>query len=313
MKIRNFPKLLATGSMIARAVCYAFALAVPSVAFADLTVATLHPMMTDLARQVGGDHVKVLPLMKAGEDIHKFTPSSDDMVKAKSADVLLASGKGLELYLPRLKGAIGGSTKVLEAGNAARSVKLSASDSAFACCPQHAAGSIDPHWWHSVSGMKSAAAYVGKEFGKLDPANKSEYEANAKRWGKELDGLESWAKREFSRIPRSKRYLVTAHAAFGYFCRDFGFKSIPVSGASEENGSSQYLAEVIEIIHKNGVNTAFPEENANPRALDSIIKTAGIRKGKALIADGSAAGVTTYKAFIEHNVDAVVSGLASGS
>lgn len=297
--------------LLARVGC--LVLACSSVAFGELKVATLHPLMTDLARQVGGDHVTVIPLMNAGEDIHKFTPSSDDMVKARGADVLLASGKGLELYLPRLKDSVGGSTKVLEAGNAVRSVKLSASDSAFACCPQHAAGSIDPHWWHSVSGMKRAAAYIGKEFGKLDPANKSAYQANAKRWGKELDGLESWAKREFSKIPRSKRYLITAHAAFGYFCRDFGFKSIPVAGASEQNASSQYLADVIEIIRKNGLTTAFPEKNANPRALDSIVKTAGIKKGRALIADGSATGLTTYKAFIEHNVDAVVAGLASGS
>ena len=158
--------------------------------------------------------------------------------------------------------------------------------------------------------MKKAAAYVAKQFGEADPSNKKAYAANAKAWGKELDALETWAKREFSKIPRSKRYLVTAHAAFGYFCRDFGFKSIPVAGVSEENASSKYLAEAIAQIRKNSVPTAFPEKNANPRALDSIIKTTGIRKGSALIADGSASSVTTYKAFIQHNVKAVVAGLA---
>lgn len=283
------------------------------VALAELKVATLHPMMTDLARKVGGAHVKVIPLMNAGEDIHDFRPSSGDMAKARSADVLLASGKGLELYLPRLKTTLGDSTRVVEAGNAVRSVKLSAKDAAFACCPQHAAGSIDPHWWHSVSGMNKAAAYVAKELGKADPPNKKVYAANAKTWGKELDALETWAKREISKIPRPKRYLVTAHAAFGYFCRDFGFKSIPVAGANEENASSKYLAEAIGQIRKNSVSIAFPEKNANPRALDSIIKTTGMRKGGALIADGSASGVTTYKAFIQHNVKTIATGLGGGS
>ena len=127
-----------------------------------LKVATLHPMVTDLAREVGGSHVTVFPLMKAGEDIHLFRPSSADMAKARSADILLASGKGLELYLPRLKEALGDSTRVVEAGSVVRSVKLSAKDAVFACCPRCATGSIDPHWWHSVSGMKKAATYVAK-------------------------------------------------------------------------------------------------------------------------------------------------------
>lgn len=291
----------------------ALALFAPSIALADLKVASLHPMVTDLARQVGGSHVKVMPLMNAGEDIHEFTPSSGDMAQARSADILLASGKGLELYLPRLKTTLGGTTRVIEAGSAVRSVKLSAADAAFACCPHHAAGSIDPHWWHSVSGMKKAAKYVAKEFGKADPANKATYAANAKAWGRELDALESWAKREISTIPRSKRYLVTAHAAFGYFCRDFGFKSIPVAGASEESASSKYLAEAIATIRKHGVPTAFPEVNANPQALASIVKTTGMRKGGTLIADGSAKSAPTYQAFIRHNVRAIVAGLRSGS
>ena len=145
-----------------------------------------------------------------------------------------------------------------------RSVKLSAKDAAFACCPRHAASSVDPHWWHSISGMKKAASYVAKEFGKADPANKKSYAANAKTWRKELDALETWAKREISKIPRSKRYLVTAHAAFGYFCRDFGFKSIPVAGASEEGASSKYLAEAIGKIREHRVPTAFPDGECQP-------------------------------------------------
>ena len=302
-----------TATAAALALCLGIAASAPSAARAELKVATLHPMMADLAREVGGDHVTVIPLVDPGEDIHDFRPSSADMAKARSADLILASGKGLELYLPRLKKTLGDSTRVVEAGKAVRSVKMSATDAVFACCPHHAAGSIDPHWWHSVSGMRRAANHVAKEFGDADPSHKKVFAANAKAWGKELDAIEKWAKREISKIPRSRRYLVTAHAAFGYFCRDFGFKSIPVAGASEENASSKYLAEAIGQIRKHGVRVAFPEKNANPRALDSIIKTTGIRKGGTLIADASASGVTTYKAFIQHNVKAIVAALGGGS
>lgn len=310
-KLSEFRSIVPSGSILATLVCCLSFVAIDS--RGELHVATLHPMVTDLVHQVGGDYVSVAPLMEAGEDIHEFRPSSEDMVAAQGADILLASGKGLELYLPRLKETLGDSTKVLEVGSAVRSLKLSAKDAAFACCPHCSENTIDPHWWHSVSGMKSAAMYVAKEFGEADPSRREEYEANAKAWVKELDALETWAKREISKVPRSKRYLVTAHAAFGYFCRDFGFKSIPVAGASEESVSSKYLAEAIALIRKNSVPTAFPEVNANPRALDSVIKTTGMRRGGTLIADASATSVTSYKEFIKHNVRAIVAGLGGES
>jgi zinc/manganese transport system substrate-binding protein len=276
---------------------------------AELKVATLHPLMTDLAKQVGGAQVSVTALMSAGEDIHRFSPNSSDMAAARSADVVLASGKGLELYLPKLKASLGSGTRLVEAGNAVPSIKVSAGDALFVCCPQHSVGSLDPHWWHSISGMKKAADYVAKEFGKADPANDKLYKANAKAYGNRLDGLSSWAKRELSRVPRQNRVLTTAHAAFGYFCREFGFKSLPVAGLSQEAVSSQYLSEAIAQIKKNGVRTVFPEKTANPKALDSIVASTGVRRGTALIADGSASGVTSYEAFVRHNVSAIVSGL----
>lgn len=276
---------------------------------ADLKVATLHPLMTDLAKKVGGSHVSVVALMSPGEDIHRFSPTSSAMAQARSADVVLASGKGVELYLPKLQASLPNTTRLVQVGNACRSVKLSAKDAVFACCPAHAAGGIDPHWWHSISGMQDAAGYVAKEFGKADPANKSAYAANANAWGGELKSLESWAKREISKVPRDRRYLVTAHAAFGYFCRDFGFKSIPVAGTAEEAVSSQYLSEAIEQVKSHRVTTVFPERNGSTKALNAIVAATGARMGSTLIADGSASGVTTYEAFVQHNIRAVVGGL----
>jgi zinc/manganese transport system substrate-binding protein len=125
--------------------------------------------------------------MRPGADIHAFQPSSGDMAKARGVDIILASGKGLESYLPRLKSTLGDTVRVVEAGNAVPSIKLSAKDALFACCPAHAAGSIDSHWWHSISGMKKAAAFVAKEFGRADPANAGAYAANAQAWSAQLE------------------------------------------------------------------------------------------------------------------------------
>ncbi|MEM6912332.1 MAG: metal ABC transporter substrate-binding protein [Verrucomicrobiota bacterium] len=284
-------------------------LLVPWASQAQLRVVTLHPMMTDLAKQVGGEHAQVTPLMQPGENVHTFQPSSSDMSLASQADVLLASGKGLELYLPRLRDTLGDTLVILEAGSAARSIRVSSSSAAFACCPHHAEGSLDPHWWHSIEAMKKATHYIAKEFAKLAPEHGPSFLANAEAWQQELTELERWTKREISAIPRERRYLVTAHAAFGYFCRDYGLQSIPVAGLSKETISSKYYSEALETIRKHQVRTVFPEKNTDPRILDSLIEAAGLTRGQALIADASVEGVTSYIAFMRHNVNAIVAGL----
>ena len=48
-------------------------------AHAELKVATLHPLLTDLARQVGGDRLTVLAIARPGTDMHHFSPSTRDM------------------------------------------------------------------------------------------------------------------------------------------------------------------------------------------------------------------------------------------
>ncbi len=280
-------------------------------AFSALKVVTMHPLMTDLARQVGGEHVEVSGLMSPGEDIHRFSPSSSDMAKASEADVVLVSGKGLEIYLPRLRKSLPKSVRVVQAGNAVRSIKVSASSSLFVCCPTHADGSIDPHWWHSVSGMKRAAEYVAKEFGKADPDGAAAYKANAIAYEKQLAELLAWAKREVAKVPRTRRVLVTAHAAYAYFCKEFGFQSVPVAGLSGESVSSKYLAETIAQIKRLKVEAVFPEENANQKALNTIIAATGAKKGGLLIADGSSQGVTSYHTFIRHNIGAITAALGN--
>jgi len=40
----------------------------PHLCFAELIVASLNPVITFLARQIGGEHVKIIELMRAGDN-----------------------------------------------------------------------------------------------------------------------------------------------------------------------------------------------------------------------------------------------------
>lgn len=277
---------------------------------AAIKLATLHPIIADLARQVGGSHVEVVEILKAGGDVHHFEPSAKDIAAMRGARFILASGKNLESYLGKLRDSVGAGVRIVEVGRLVPSVLMEASSEIFVCCPHHAKSSIDPHWWHSADAMERAARVLADEFAAADPANKDAYKENAKAAGKRFSALKAWAKKELTQIPRSDRKLVTAHAAFGYFCKEYGFKSVPLLGLGRtDDASPQYLAQTIEVIRSNNIRAVFPEDQANPKVLAEITRGTGARIAQPLVADGTAPHAHTFEAMLRYNVGVITAAL----
>ncbi|MFK7850678.1 MAG: metal ABC transporter substrate-binding protein [Akkermansiaceae bacterium] len=273
---------------------------------AELKVSALHPLMADLAKQVGAGRVEVFDLVGEGGDPHRFEPRPSDLKKMQSSSLILASGKNLEAYLGRIRASIP-NVPVVEVGRTIPSLTVG-KDSVYTCCPHHSrAGSLDPHWWHGIANMKRAAKVVAKEFGKVDPAGASAYNGAAKEYGKRLDGLKRWAKGELSKVPRGQRKLVTAHNAFGYFAKEFGFTVIAVAGLNKKQGATpQDLARTIESVKESGVPAIFPEMGASRKTVDSIAKTTGTKVASPLISDGNGKGKAAgFESMIHNNVNAI--------
>lgn len=285
-------------------------LLLPFTAGAAIKVSTLHPLLADVVRQVGGDRVEVVEILKAGGDVHHFEPAARDIAAMRGSVLLLAMGKHLETYLDKLRDSVGASVKVVEVGRPIPSVQLDPSQEIFVCCPAHAKSSIDPHWWHSAENMKRAARVIADELAGADPANEDAYAAGAKAAAKRFDELKRWAQQEISVIPRSDRRLVTAHAAFGYFCKEYGFKSVPVLGIGRsDDASPQYIAQAIQVIREQKIRAVFPEDQANPKVLTEIVRSTGVRLGDSLVADGTAREAHTFETMLAHNVRAIVAAL----
>lgn len=297
-------------ALVIGVVAAAGAFVAPAASAADLKVATLHPLFDDLARQIGGDRVEIVTLLKPGGDPHRFAPSAGDMARIQDARLVLASGKGMESYLDRLEANLGPGTEIFEVGRRIPSLRIEVGP-LFVCCPAHSQGSLDPHWWHSIRNMQRALRYLADEFARVDPANADFYRANAREYSAQLDELNAWARRTLAEVPRSSRILATAHAAFGYFCREFGFRAVPVQGLdAESDPSPSYLAETIDAIRSNNIPVVFPEQTANPKVLESLTREAGVKLGPTLIADATGTGrAATYEGMMRHNIEAIASAL----
>ena len=268
---------------------------------AELKVASLSTITTDIARNVGGNKVKVIPIIKAGMDPHEFQPTPEDVKQMTNADLVLITGKHLEGYLTKLEQATGGAGKFVDTGAAFPSLKLEEEGHVVE----------DPHWWHSIDNVKKATVAVRKRFIATDPANKATYEKNATAYLAELDDLEKWAKREVSKLPHEKRKLVTSHDAFQYLARDFGFKIYGIEGVStQDEPSSKRITDLISTIKNEGVKAVFFESIENPKVVTEITKETGAKVGGELYADGLGdKEASTYQDMVRYNITTIVEGL----
>ncbi|MEO1855944.1 MAG: metal ABC transporter substrate-binding protein [Rubritalea sp.] len=273
---------------------------------AQTKVTTLSPLLADLAKQIGGDKVTIVDLMGPNGDPHTFQPAPSKLAKAQGSALYLASGKKLEPFLPKLKSIVGNKGLVLEVGLRLPSLKISGDSSVYACCPRHSHGALDPHWWHSIENWRRASTIVEKALIQIDPSSTSYYKSRTKAYRKQLAELKSWAKKEIATIPRSQRNLATGHAAFGYFCKEFGFKSIPVQGLNKEQSATpQYIAEAIATVKKNKVKAIFPEKGANSKSLQTIAKSTGAKIAPPLYADHA----QSIQGMFQHNINTITNAL----
>lgn len=246
------------------------------------TVVATSTLCTDLARTVcdGVPGVRVEGLMPAGVDPHLWRPTAGGARALARADVVVANGLRLEGrmadVLPRL--ARSGCT-VFEASSAIPMDRWRVEDGS--------GGHADPHVWMDPALWAFAAEGLAEALARKDPANAARYRANAAAFGARSEQVSRRVRAAVGTIPPSRRLLVTAHDAFGYFGGAFGIEVRGVQGLSTESetGLAGLRALTDEVVAR-GVPAVFVETTVPDRAVDALVEGAAAR-GAALANGGT--------------------------
>ncbi len=268
-------------------------------------------MVADLVREIGGRRVEVTGLMGPGVDPHLYKASEGDVTALANADVIFYNGLHLEAKM----------ADVLERveGRIATSAVTDGIPRTRLLAPPQFAGQYDPHVWFDVTLWIRAAGTVRDTLVHLDPAHARTYRRNAARYVRILDSLDSEVRRLVSRIPPSHRVLVTAHDAFGYFGRAYGFEVLGLQGISTaaEAGTAdvQRLADAIagQRVPAIFVESSVPRQTI--QALQEAVRSRGfdVQIGGQLFSDAMGNAGTpegTYTGMVLSNVRTIVAGLA---
>ncbi len=276
-----------------------------------LQVVATTTIVGDLVRTIGGDDVHVEALMGPGVDPHLYKASAGDVRRMSSAEVIFYSGLHLE----------GKMTDVLEGMNqrGARTVAVAE------CIPedrlislQGFAGLHDPHVWFDVDLWAQTVDCVVQALAELNPAGAETYNTNADRYLDELAQLDLWVQQRAGELPPEQRVLVTAHDAFAYFGRAYGFEVRGLLGVStaSETGTSD-IQQLAEFIVERRIPAVFVETSVPRRyveALQEAVAARGfdVKIGGSLFSDSLGTAGTpegSYGGTVRANVDTIVDGL----
>lgn len=265
-------------------------------------------MVADIVRNIGGDAVTVEQLMGEGVDPHLYKPSTGDVDRLQSADVVFYSGLHLEGKLATLLERLSHWKAVYAVADGIPSDRLIPVGE----------GLYDPHVWFDVSLWKLAAERARDRLCEFDPALTTEYQARAARYIDELVALDAWVKLRIKEIPVAQRVLVTAHDAFQYFGRAYGVRLRSIQGISTDSEAGvKEINELVEFIADNGIKAVFVETSVNERNIRALVEGCrarghAVRVGGELYSDAMGPPGTptgTYAGMVRHNVNTIVAAL----
>jgi len=275
-----------------------------------LTVVTTTGQIGDTARIVGGDHVRVLSLMGPGTDPHLYVAGISDVDKLRGADVVFYNGLFLEAQMDAVLEQLAERQTV---------VAVSAGIDPAELLPSAAyADEFDPHIWFDVRLWMQTVAQVRDTLMAADPANAAAYEANAAAYLAELAELDAYMAAQAARVPEAQRVLITAHDAFNYFGRAYGFEVLGLQGIStaSEAGTAdvQNLADYIATARIPAIFIESSVPVRNVEAVQAAVRDRGfaVRIGGQLFSDAMGDAGTpegTYVGMVRYNIDTIVGAL----
>lgn len=276
------------------------------------TVVATTGQVGDLARIVGGDHVDVTALMGPGVDPHLFKASESNVIDLIEADLILYSGLHLEGNLGEvLEQAAERITTVAVTANIPESDLIVPENNAFQ-------GNPDPHFWFDPMLWTQAVDEVAKAFATTDPAHAEDYFANAAAYQDEVMALDAWAVEQFGEVPARSRILVTAHDAFGYLGRRYGFEVEGLQGISTSSEAGiRDVQNVATLIADNEIKAVFVESSVPRRTIEAVqvaTRDRGwdVEIGGQLFSDALGDADTpegTWLGMMRYNVATIVAGL----
>lgn len=278
----------------------------------SLAVVATTGMIADAARVIGGPDVTLTALMGPGIDPHSYRQTRSDIVALSRADVVLWNGLYLEAQMESLLQDLGQRKPVVAVGEAVPQDQLIS----------HAdyAGRFDPHVWMVPELWGHVVTRVQQALSDARPDLAPVFAERTRAYLAEIAAVGTYAQDVLSRVPEQARVLVTAHDAFGYFGRAYGFEVLGVQGISTASEAGlDRIRSLTNTLVERGIGAVFVESSVTDRNLRALIEGAAaqghtVQIGGELFSDAMGqpgSYEATYVGMVDHNATVIAAALGA--
>ncbi len=275
-----------------------------------LTVVATTSMIADAVRQLGGSRVNVTSLMGPGVDPHSYRQTRSDIVKIVNADLIFRHGLYLEAQMEEFFDNISKKKALIDLGKKISKKQLLNHD--------EYKNQFDPHIWMDPELWVEVVTEIEKALIAHDPDGAEIYKNNTKKHLSQIKKLSSYSKKVLATVKQEQRILLTAHDAFKYFGKAYGFRVLGIQGISTESEAGlSHIEKLVKIIVSKKIAAVFVETSVNDRNIKALIEGAAakghsVRVGGELYSDAMGKTNTyegTYIGMIDHNVTTITRAL----
>jgi len=264
-------------------------------------------MIADIVKNVGGHFVNVTTLLGPDDDPHLYKPSKNDIDRMLKADIVFYNGLGLEAEM----------TAMLERmRNQVRTEAVTGSiDTTMLLRLDEPNGGYDPHVWLDIRMWMIAVEHVRNALSDIDRGHAEVFLGDAEVYMDQLSELHDYVYNEAQFIPVERRVLITAHHAFNYFGRAYGFDVRAPQGISTHAGAeSGDIEDVARFITAHKIPVIFAEKSVPQEGIEAVkaavaAKGFDIEIGGHLYSDATGDPGTpqgTYIGMVQHNIQTIV-------
>lgn len=260
-------------------------------------------MIAEMVARIGGDDIRVEALMPTGVDPHLFKPSQGDVQRLGRADVIFYNGLHLEGKMTEVLGRMARYRPVVAVAEQVSPEEL--------LVVEGFEDQFDPHLWFDVRLWARVLDPIQQALTKLLPDRADAIRDRTDALRAELLELDAWAEAALTPLPAERRILITAHDAFGYFGRRYGFEVLGLQGISTVSEAGlQDVERLVQRIVSDRIPAIFVEASIPPRSIQAVQAACAalghrVAIGGELFSDSMGPPGTeegTYEGMVRHNI-----------
>jgi zinc transport system substrate-binding protein len=234
-------------------------------------IATIFPIY-DMARNIGGDKVKVSMLLPPATDAHNYELKPDDIIRISKADLFLYVNMEMEHWAYKVIKSTSSNSRLLpvETGSGITMLPLTGEDE-----EDHHSSKFDPHIWLDFVNAQKMADNIATALVRVDSRHSDYYLKNAADYKSQLAALDTKFTRELTGC-KSRAILHAGHWAFAYLANRYGLKYYSIYNVSADSEPEpQKIIAMIQQIKAAKAPYIFSEDLVNPRLAQMIAEETG--------------------------------------